>query len=129
MAEIFMSEGMLIISETDKHGIITFANEDFMTMSGYDKNELIGKPHNIIRHPDMPPVAFKNMWDTIKEDKTWNGFLCNKSKSGDHYWVYATVSAVKAINGDRHYISIRRKPTRSEIEYSIALYKSMKQEA
>ncbi len=126
MAEIFMTEKMLIISETDEHGVITFANEDFVMMSGYSYDELIGKQHNILRHPDMPSAAFQNLWDTIKKDMIWNGFVCNRCKNGDYYWVYATVSAVKAINGDRHYISIRRKPTRGEVDSSIALYKTMK---
>jgi PAS domain S-box-containing protein len=126
MAEIHMTERMLIISETNERGIITFANEDFVSISGYTYNELIGKPHNILRHPDMPSAAFGDLWGTIKRGKIWNGFVCNRCKNGDYYWVYATVSPIRASDGSKHYLSIRRCPTRQEVERSIALYKTMK---
>jgi PAS domain S-box-containing protein len=126
MAEIHMSERMLIISETDERGVITFANEDFVRMSGYTYAELIGTAHNILRHPDMPSSAFGDLWTTIKSNRIWNGFVCNRCKNGDYYWVYATVSAIKASDGSRHYLSIRRRPTRKEVEYYSALYKTMK---
>lgn len=127
MAEIHMTERMLIISETNDRGIITFANEDFVSMSGYSYEELIGQPHNILRHPDMPSAAFGDLWKTVKSDRIWNGFVCNRCKNGDFYWVYATVSAVKAADGSRHYLSIRRRPTREEVERTAALYKTMKE--
>ncbi len=126
MAEILMTERMLIISETDERGIISFANEDFVTMSGYTYEELIGKPHNILRHHDMPSAAFGDLWKTVKSGLIWNGFVCNRCKNGDYYWVYATVSAITAADGSKHYLSIRRKPTRNEVEHYAALYKTMK---
>ena len=126
MSEKLMTDKMLIISETDERGYITFANEDFVAMSGYRYDELIGKPHSILRHPDMPPSAFADLWKTIQGGKVWNGFVCNRCKNKDYYWVYATVSAVKAPDGKRRYLSIRRKPTRGEIESSIAIYKTMR---
>jgi PAS domain S-box-containing protein len=125
MAEIHMTERMLIISETNEKGIITFANEDFVSMSGYDYDELIGQPHNILRHPDMPSSAFGDLWGTIKNGNIWNGFVCNQCKNGDYYWVYATVSTIQASDGSKHYLSIRRRPTRDEVEYYSALYKTM----
>ncbi len=94
-------------------------------MSGYDYDELIGAPHNVLRHPDMPSAAFADLWKTIKNGQTWNGFVCNRCKNGDHYWVYATVSAITASDGSKHFLSIRRRPTREEVERSIALYKTM----
>lgn len=126
MAERFMTDRMLIISETDEHGNITFANEDFVSMSGYTYNELIGKPHNVLRHPDMPKAAFEDLWKTIKGGHIWNGFVCNRCKNDDYYWVYATVSAVKALNGARRYISIRRKPTSEEVLRYSVFYKTMR---
>lgn len=128
MAERAMTERMLIISETNDRGMITFANEDFVTMSGYTYDELIGQPHNVLRHPDMPSAAFGDLWKTIKSGKTWNGFVCNRCKNNDYYWVYATVSEITAFDGSKHYLSIRRRPTRDEVERSISLYKSMKME-
>lgn len=126
MAEIHMTERMLIISETDEKGMITFANEDFVKMSGYSYEELIGQPHNILRHPDMPSAAFGDLWKTVKSDQIWNGFVCNRCKNDDYYWVYATVSPIIAPDGSRHYLSIRRKPTRDEVNYYAALYKTIR---
>lgn len=125
MAEIEMDQNSLIISETDAKGVITFANDDFIRYSGYNWDELLGKPHNILRHQDMPKAAFADLWKTIKEGKTWNGFVKNKTKHGDFYWVYATVSPITFENGETRYLSLRRKPTRREINKYDALYKTM----
>jgi aerotaxis receptor len=126
MAEIEMDQSSLIISETDHRGVITFANDDFIRYSGYTWEELLGQPHNILRHQDMPKAAFADLWKTIKEGKTWNGFVKNKTKRGDFYWVYATVSPITFENGETRYLSLRRKPTRTEINKYDALYKTMK---
>lgn len=125
MAEKFLTETMLIISETDKDGRITFANEDFVTMSGYTYEELHGKAHNILRHPDMPAAAFEDLWKTVKSGKIWNGFVCNRCKNGDFYWVYATVAPIKGHDWSDRFLSIRRKPTRDEVARYQALYKTM----
>lgn len=125
MKEKIMTPSMLIISETDEKGKIVFANEDFVTMSGYTYDELMGQPHNMLRHPDMPKAAFADLWKTIKSDKIWNGFVCNKCKNGDYYWVYATVAPMEAVDGSKHYISVRRKPTDGEVRYYTNLYKTM----
>ncbi len=84
----------LIISRTDLKGIITYANETFAHISGYEPEELIGKPHNILRHPDMPKRIFKELWDTIKAGDIWSGYVKNMRKDRGYYWVYAEVSGV-----------------------------------
>ncbi len=84
----------LIISRTDLNGIITYANETFAHISGYEPEELIGKPHNILRHPDMPKRVFKELWDTIKAGNIWSGYVKNMRKDRGYYWVYAEVSGV-----------------------------------
>lgn len=126
MAEIEIEQSALIISETDRAGIITFANDYFISYSGYDWEELLGKPHSILRHEDMPKAAFADLWKTVKEGTTWNGFVKNKAKNGDFYWVYATVSPITFETGETRYLSLRRKPTREEIKKYAALYKEMK---
>ena len=84
----------LIISRTDLKGIITYANETFAKISGYTPEELIGKPHNILRHPDMPKRVYKELWDTIKRGEIWKGYVKNLRKDKGYYWVYAEVSGV-----------------------------------
>jgi len=114
-----------LISETDLRGIITAANASFCAVSGFTHEELVGKPHNIVRHPDMPPAAFKDMWDTIQAGERWVGLVKNRCKNGDHYWVKAVVSPIK-VNGEIvGYRSVRRKPTREEIAAAEELYRRM----
>ncbi len=84
----------LIISRTDLKGIITYANETFAQISGYAPEELIGKPHNILRHPDMPKSVFKELWETIQSGKSWSGYVKNLRKDRGYYWVYAEISGV-----------------------------------
>jgi len=84
----------LIVSRTDLSGIITYANETFLEISGFTKEELIGQKHSIVRHPDMPSSIFENLWKTIKEEKQWNGNVKNLRKDNGFYWVNATVSGV-----------------------------------
>lgn len=84
----------LIISRTDLNGIITYANETFARISGYEASELIGKSHSIVRHPDMPKSVFKELWNTIHSEQTWEGFVKNRRKDGGYYWVHAQISGV-----------------------------------
>ena len=93
-AETKVPEHELIVSRTDLNGIITYVNDTFAEISGYKESELVGKPHNIVRHPDMPKSIFKNLWDTIKREKNWRGYIKNLRKDGGYYWVYAEVSGV-----------------------------------
>jgi aerotaxis receptor len=89
-------------------------------------DELIGKPHNIDRHKDMPKVAFESLWNTIQKGDVWNGIVKNRTKNGDYYWVNATAFSSLKENGELRYISIRVKPTDEEIENAINLYKTLK---
>ncbi len=92
--ETEVPEGEVIISRTDLKGIITYANETFAKISGYSVDELIGKPHNIIRHPDMPKSVFKNLWETIKQGKKWEGYIKNLRKDKGYYWVKTEISGI-----------------------------------
>lgn len=124
--EIILDIKAFLVSETDEKGIIRFANDEFCEYAGYTIDELLGKPHNIIRHPDMPRVAFKDLWDTLKSGKKWRGFVKNRSKNGSFYWVFATVYPFTSCDGTKGYISCRRKISYIETEKYSALYKQMK---
>lgn len=123
--EVPYPEGKLIVSRTDKAGIITHANQAFIYMSGYTLDELIGTNHYILRHPDMPAVAFAGLWETIEAGTKWHGYVKNLRKDGAFYWVKATVIP-NIRNGEVvGYTSVRRKPSRSKIAESEALYKTL----
>ncbi len=125
--EILLKEDDFLVSQTDEKGRILFANDDFCKIAGYTIEELIGKPHNIVRHPDMPKAAFKELWETIKSNKIWTGYVKNKTKSGGFYWVFATVYPMyDETKRQKRYLSCRRKPSRSEIETVEALYKTLR---
>ncbi|TVQ67119.1 MAG: PAS domain S-box protein [Balneolaceae bacterium] len=111
-----------ILSTTDLKGKITFVNNTFTDVSGFDTEELIGKPHNIIRHPDMPPAAFKGMWDTIKSGRSWTGIVKNRCKNGDHYWVNAFVSPIRKQDKISEYQSVRRRPEAESVKRAESLY-------
>jgi aerotaxis receptor len=123
--EIVLDEYAFLVSETDEKGKIRFANDDFCKIAGYSVDELIGKPHNIVRHPDMPKAAFKDLWDTIQKGDIWTGYVKNKTKDGGYYWVYATVYPFESCDGSKGYLSCRRKPSREEIEEHEVLYKEL----
>ena len=124
--EWFFSSDQYILSETDEKGIIIYANEIFCEIAGYTINELIGEPHNIIRHPDMPRIAFKGLWDDLAEKGFWTGIVKNRRKDGGYYWVHATVLRKIHSNGDITYLSVRRVPDRAEVEACIPLYAELK---
>lgn len=97
-----------ITSETNTQGIITDVSEPFIEISGYSKEELLGKPHNIVRHEDMPKEAFKELWETIQAKKIWRGEVKNRKKNGEHYWVDSIVFPLLDANGEiEGYKSIR----------------------
>jgi len=114
-----------LISTTDLKGQITYVNEEFIKVSGFEWDELIGKPHNVIRHPDMPPAAFKDLWETIKKGEVWSQMVKNRCKNGDHYWVLAYVTPVYAGNQIVGYQSIRSKPTNEQIRKAEKLYREL----
>ncbi len=123
--ETSFPDGCLIVSRTDVNGVITHVNQSFVDMSGYSKEELIGQPHSILRHPDMPSAAFKVLWDTIKSGKKWHGYVKNLRKDGGYYWVFATVIPNVRNNVIIGYTSVRRKPSRQRIDECIKLYAGM----
>lgn len=113
---------IIITSLTDLKGAITYANRDFIEISGFPEEELIGKNHNVVRHPDMPPIAFKDLWDTIKRGQSWRGVVKNRCKNGDHYWVDAYVTPVYSGDEIVAYQSVRTRPSREQIEAADRLY-------
>ena len=123
--EIQLNKNTMIVSETDEKGNIIYANHDFCEIAGYSKEELIGKPHNVVRHQDMPKAAFSDLWKTVQEGKVWNGIVKNRTKNNDFYWVNATAYPSKTQDGKLRYISIRVCPTREEINKAEALYKTI----
>ncbi|MCW7494007.1 methyl-accepting chemotaxis protein [Leptospira sp. 2 VSF19] len=120
--EIEFQEGTKITSKTDLKGIITYVNEDFLRISGYTEKELIGQPHNLIRHPDMPKAAFQDMWDTIKTQHSWVGIVKNRCKNGDYYWVDANVSPIYQDGQHVGFMSVRTKATKEQIHKAENLY-------
>jgi aerotaxis receptor len=120
--EIEVPEGEPLVSRTDPGGRIVFANHVFVETSGYTEQELIGSPHNLVRHPHMPREAFANLWATIKAGRPWDGLVKNRSKAGDFYWVRANVTPVIEDGKVAGYISIRSKPTRAQIETAEKAY-------
>ena len=121
------SDKTTIISTTDIKGIITYVNQGFVEVSGFTEQELLGKNHNIVRHPDMPPVAFRDLWDTVKTGKPWRGIVKNRCKNGDHYWVDAYVTPLYEGGKIVGYQSVRSKPKRVQIEGAEKLYKKLLQ--
>jgi PAS domain S-box-containing protein len=123
--EVPFPEGRLIVSCTDLAGIITAANQSFVAMSGYTREELMGAPHHILRHPDMPAVAFKGLWDTIAAGSKWSGYVKNLRRDGRFYWVYATVIPNVREGRIVGYTSVRRKPSRTKVRECAALYPTL----
>lgn len=116
----------IIVSKTDLKGHITYANEVFLRVAGYTEDEVLGKPHNIIRHPDMPRCVFKFLWDTIQSGKEIFAYVVNRAKLGDHYWVFAHVTPTfNSQNKIIGYHSNRRVPNRSVLPTIREIYKSL----
>lgn len=124
-AETDYPDGCLITSRTDLNGIITHANEAFVALSGWSRDEIIGQPHKILRHPDMPQAAFTDLWQTVQSGQKWNGYVKNLRKDGGFYWVYATVIPNIRDGKTVGYTSVRRKPARDKIAEVQALYQGM----
>ncbi|MBX3608792.1 MAG: PAS domain-containing protein [Hydrogenophaga sp.] len=127
--EYVMEDGQTLVSTTDLKSRIVYCNPSFVAVSGYESDELIGQPHNMIRHPDMPQEAFRDMWATIESGKPWSGLVKNRRKNGDHYWVQANVTPVLDDGRVTGYMSVRTKPSREQVAGAEALYARMRQEA
>ncbi len=133
----FEEEGLdarALITRTDKKGIITFASKAYRDMTKYSRDELVGKPHSIVRHPLMPEAAFREMWDTIQRGEHWEGIVRNLRKDGKYYWVIVQIDPIDE-NGNivynkpekiAGYVAVRREPTRKEVEEADALYKKLR---
>ena len=146
----FEEEGLdarALVTRTDKNGKITFASKAYRDMTKYSKDELIGAPHSLVRHPFMPEAAFKDMWDTIERGEHWRGLVMNLRKDGKHYWVEVKkdafdqdgniISSLASIGDGRKksynteikgFVAVRREPRRKEIEEAIEYYKHLKKE-
>ncbi len=122
--EKMMSDNDFIVSKTDTKGFITYCNRIFVDMAGYSKDELLGANHNLIRHPDMPKIAFHVAWDLIKSGKEFFGFVKNLRKNGGYYWVFTYITADYDSKGNiMGYTSFRRRPAKKAIEAVIPVYK------
>lgn len=124
--EVELKDGELLVSRTDPSGRIVFVNQAFISISGFTEGELLGAPHNVVRHPDMPKEAFANLWATIKAGRPWEGLVKNRCKNGDHYWVRANVTPLTEDGAIVGFISIRSKPARAEIEAVEAAYRAIR---
>ncbi|MCP5422000.1 MAG: PAS domain-containing protein [Chromatiaceae bacterium] len=120
--EVPFPKDTILVSKTDRKGIITYANPAFVAISGFSEAELVGRNHNLVRHPDMPPEAFKDLWDTVHAGRTWTGIVKNRAKSGDYYWVRANVTPVPLASGEVEYMSVRTEPTAAEKQFAEKLY-------
>jgi aerotaxis receptor len=117
-----------LVSTTDLHSRITYCNPAFIAASGFTREELVGEPHNMIRHPDMPAEAYRDMWATLKAGEPWTALVKNRRKDGGFYWVRANVTPVRDASGICGYMSVRTKPSRAEVQASEALYAQMREE-
>jgi methyl-accepting chemotaxis protein len=127
--EVELADGEVIVSHTDTKGKIVSINRSFVRISGFTEVELIGQPHNIVRHPDMPEAAFADFWSTLKAGRPWVGMVKNRCKNGDHYWVEAHATPLFDGETVTGYMSVRKKPTRAQVaeaERAYALLRSGK---
>lgn len=120
--------GATLVSVTDKKGRILYCNEGFIKVSGFEPEELLGQPHNIIRHPDVPEEAFRDLWDTIRQGKMWSATLKNRRKDGSHYWVTANVTPLLDNGIPVSYMSVRTEASREQIDIAQALFERMRLE-
>ncbi|MGP9764781.1 methyl-accepting chemotaxis protein [Halomonas sp. AOP13-D3-9] len=125
--EIELKEDDFLVSRTDTKGRITYANPAFIDISGFEHAELIGAPHNLIRHPDMPPAAFENLWQTVKMGETWRGLVKNRCKNGDHYWVNASVTPIIEDGQVVGYTSVRVQASREAIAQAEQAYAEIRE--
>ncbi|MGB4497315.1 MAG: methyl-accepting chemotaxis protein [Methylococcaceae bacterium] len=124
--ELVMPKGSILVTRTDLQGKITYANDDFLKISGYSRDEVIGKDHNIIRHPDMLPELFEDLWVSIKAMRPWAGVIKNRSKNGDFYWVHANVVPQFEQGKLVGFMSVRYAPKKAELTQAVTLYDALK---
>lgn len=117
--------GEVLVSKTDERGVITYANSTFAEVSGYRLDELVGQSHNLVRHPDVPPQVFADMWDTLKKGQPWRGIVKNRTRNGDHYWVESFVMPLMADGVISGYQSVRRRARREDVEAAEKHYREI----
>ena len=127
--EIKLLEDSFLLSETDEKGNIRYVNDEFCEFSEYSIEELLGKPHNIVRHKDMPKEAFQEMWEELKKGNIWKGFVKNSTKSGKYYWVFATIFPFTSSDNEKGFVSCRRRASDDEIERYSKIYEDMNKRA
>ncbi|HJW33054.1 MAG TPA: PAS domain-containing methyl-accepting chemotaxis protein [Holophagaceae bacterium] len=120
-----IAEGRFVVSTTDLKGAITSVNDEFIRVSGFSEGELVGSPHNLIRHPDMPPAAFEGLWATIKRGDMWHGIVKNRCKDGGYYWVDACVAPLLEGGHTTGYLSVRSRPSEAQVQEAETLYRSL----
>ena len=126
--ELYTFEDGVIVSDTDLRGIITYSNRKFCEIAGYHKSELVGKNHNIVRHPNMPKAAFKDLWKTIQKGESWTGTVKNLRKDGQYYWVYSHIAPIIKEGDIVGYTAARKPATPSEIEEAEQAYEKLLRE-
>ncbi len=124
--EHLLRPGESIVSKTDLQGNIVYVNPYFVEVSGFSEKELMGAPQNIIRHPDMPPEAFADLWVTLKQGIPWTGLVKNRCKNGDHYWVKANATPVREGGQVVGYMSVRTIPGRAQVNATEAVYRQFR---
>jgi len=127
--EFMLDKLSSLVSTTDLKGRIQHCNDAFVRASGFERHELLGQPHNLIRHPDMPPAAFEDMWRTIQGGSPWTGMVKNRRKDGRHYWVLANVTPLVVRGAVVGFLSVRTVPERAAVEAAEALYARMRERA
>jgi len=125
--EYHLKDGQSIVSKTDTKGRITYVNPSFIEASGFSEEELLGKAHNMVRHPDMPPEAFADLWKTLQAGEPWTGLVKNRRKNGDFYWVVANVVPVKEAGRTVGYMSVRTRPERDRVQAAEEVYKRFRE--
>ncbi|CAG0948462.1 partial Aerotaxis receptor, partial [Burkholderiales bacterium] len=125
--EHVLAEDALIVTKTDLKGLITYVNQDFIDACGFSREELIGAPHNLVRHPDVPAAAFADLWQTLKAGRPWSGIVKNRRKDGRYYWVVANVAPITEGGRVTGYVSSRTKPSREQIAAATALYTAIRE--
>ncbi|MGM0520891.1 MAG: PAS domain-containing protein, partial [Pseudomonadota bacterium] len=126
--EYVLDDGDVLISKTDSQSHIVYANQAFIDVSGFSYDELYHSPHNIVRHPDMPEVVFKDMWQDLQAGKYWSGLVKNRRKNGDHYWVRANVVPIREGNKVTGFCSIRIKPSSQEVAHAEEVYRDIREQ-
>ena len=125
--EYLLPAGTTLVSTTDLQSHISYCNPAFVEVSGYTREELLGQPHNLVRHPDMPAEAFRDLWSTLQAGEPWTALVKNRRKNGDHYWVRANVTPVLEAGRVAGYMSVRTTPARDEVAQAEALYARMRE--